>query len=203
MSSTSPPGNQGPCHTLSVLVSSNQLSATGQAQGGPSEPPQNSSNLDTDQISAGWAFDSPPSPSFPHRPRPFSLFLRTRGIRMNAPSRARWNHLILKVGCGHVCEIKPILGRSRSNSCQGTSSCRYQMSYDAILSDPLTITYFLRFVSPLLPLHEARTDTLCFRRLPLPVLPLYSLHKRKRRRGRRRNHGGGRLVLQIPPNSSL
>jgi len=42
-------------------------------------------------------------------------------------------NLILKVGCGHVCEIKPIPERSRSNSCRGTSSCRYQISYHAIL----------------------------------------------------------------------
>jgi len=46
-------GNQEPRFTLLTLVSQDQPSVTGQAQGGPLEPPQNSSNLDTGQTSAG------------------------------------------------------------------------------------------------------------------------------------------------------
>ena len=46
-------GNRGPHHMPSALVSLNRHSVIGQAQGGPSEPPQNSSNPGTGQISAG------------------------------------------------------------------------------------------------------------------------------------------------------
>ena len=87
----------------------------------------------------------------------FHSCLRTR----THPLEPAGMHFILKVGCGHVCQIKPIPDRSRSNSCWGTSSCRYQISYDATLSDSLTITPFLRFTSLRLPLsYEPCTNAI-------------------------------------------
>ena len=136
-------------------------------------------------------------PSFPFVLADMQHFERTH------PLEPAGLHLSLKVGCGHVCEIKPIPERSRSNSSRGTSSCRYQMSYNAIFSDSLTITRFPIFPRSSHPNTRLVLTPYDFRRLASPVLPLYLLHKRRRRRDQRGNHGGRRLLLPLPPSSSL
>lgn len=52
VSSKSPPGNRTPPYIQSTRVSRDRLFVAEQAQGGPSELPQNSPNRDTDQTSA-------------------------------------------------------------------------------------------------------------------------------------------------------
>ena len=101
-------------------------------------------------------------PPFPFLLFPLFVLANVQHFERTHPLEPAGLHLSLKVGCGHVCEIKPIPERRRSNSSRGTSSCRYQMSYNAIFSDSLTITRSPRFLSLFSPSPKALTNALPF-----------------------------------------